>query len=498
MRNCNHLFSLLVAFFYGPLGQAMENPIGKEKRWFSHSSSPPCKMVKITNETPLDVTEDLNVSLSQLSQSIYLAYQQADAMAIEDAYARFAQLIKSPHYSAQDWHLARQTVNQWIAPPFPSSLYQWPSQTTDQEIIGGHLFYPPHLNAILDCPYTEDLIERRDYVFALAAAAHHHHSLAKYYLLRTLEDMALVPYEEMNKEQYNFFCNGYKEALEELHQCQDHPDACYVLGNNYNSYRSGKINILKYDSLKAYEFFTKGENVRNRLAALELKQNDIIDFPTSPTIEEYLTLAREEHYGPAYISAADLVGEQREREKERLSYLQEALELPYYPALMEIAYIYKRKGDLSNAIRYYEEAGKKGITQGYIEAGILVGGFFPPFSLGSKLEFETLAALSEEKINQAQYYYEAAGKAYDPQGWAYLAKYCKTLLVPTVLKGHPAREQEFKAQDLRALEQGIKLGSNYCYALAQTCPEHYDRLITTYGPATHGAYYKYIKQKFLK
>ncbi|WP_029448370.1 hypothetical protein [Candidatus Odyssella thessalonicensis] len=103
----------------------------------------------------------------------------------------------------------------------------------------------------------------------------------------------------MKKEQYNFFCHAYKEALEELHQYQDHPDACYILGNSYNSYRSGKINILKYNSVKAYDFFTKGKDVRNRLAELELKQNDIIDFPTSPTIEEYLTLAREEHYGPA-------------------------------------------------------------------------------------------------------------------------------------------------------------------------------------------------------
>ncbi|WP_010297848.1 hypothetical protein [Candidatus Odyssella thessalonicensis] len=151
-------------------------------------------------------------------------------------------------------------MTQWIHPSYlETRLYQWPAQKTDQELIWGHLFYLPHLNDLLDCPYTEDLIQRKDYVFALAAAAHHHHSLAYYYLIRILEDLSLLSPPEMTKEDRTFFHDHYKGVLEELEEhCQSHPDACYVLGNNYNCALFGRMSILKYDSLKAYEFFTKG------------------------------------------------------------------------------------------------------------------------------------------------------------------------------------------------------------------------------------------------
>ncbi|WP_010297846.1 hypothetical protein [Candidatus Odyssella thessalonicensis] len=182
----------------------------------------------------------------------------------------------------------------------------------------------------------------------------------------------------------------------------------------------------------------------------------------------------------------------------RLSLLQEALQLPYYPALMELAYLYQEKSDKEKALHYFVEAGKRGISEGYIQAGILTGGYFPPLTLGSKKKYKKPAALPDDKITQAQQYYEAAGKAHNPQGWAYLAKYCKTLLVSDALQGHQEREQEFRAQALRAIEQGIKLGSNECFGMARAFPEQYDRLITTYGPVTYGTYYQYIKSKFLK
>lgn len=489
---------MLASSFYSQLLQAMEHPEVGEKRSIPAFSSYPCKMLKITNEKPVNVMKELNSCLRNISHSIHQAHQEADAATIEKAYANFSELSKT--YGAEDWHRAKQTLTQWIHPSYVSTLlYQWPAQKTDQEIIGGHLFYPPALNDLLDCPNTEDLIQRKDYVFALAAAAHHHHSLAHYYLIRTLEDLSLVNYSEMNEEDRTFFHDHYREVLEELEKhCQDHPDACYVLGTNYNRALFARMSVVKYDSLKAYEFFTKGGDARNKLAALELKQHDIIDFPVPPTVQENLALGRESRYGPAYISAADLVEELEEDEEKKLSYLQEALQLPYYPALIELGYVYQEKSDKEKALHYFVEAGKKGIPEGYIEAGSLIGGDFPPLTLRSKKEYEALAALSDDQVTQAQTYFETAGKAHDPQGWAYLAEYCITLLIPDALQGHQEREQEFRKQALKAIEQGIRLGSPRCFGMAQAFPEHYGRLVKIYGPVTYGAYYKYIENKFLK
>ncbi|WP_032112561.1 hypothetical protein [Candidatus Paracaedibacter symbiosus] len=472
--------------------KAMELQEGRKRSM--PTSNGPCKLIKITSPEPTDFTEELGSRLSHLCLSIHKAYKDASEKGIEQAYSTFTKLTTNHKYTPDHWHQVREESNKWVQPPFSLTLYQWPCQANDQEVIGGHLFYPPDLNKLLDSYYTKHLLQRNDFVAGLAIATKYHNSLATYYLTSTLDEMSLESTEK-RKEDSDYFRSRYKHALEELEQCQDHPDAYYVLGENYAYGCKGGIFILGFNTFKAYELFEKGQTPRNKLAALQVRHRYIVDFPIPPTLEEYLTLAtKEEGYGLAYIKAADLVKD----EERKLSYLQDAVKLAYYPALIEKGIYFEQKGCLKEAMEYYEEAGRNGVTYGYIQCGELVGGRFPPLTLGSKIKYDELAALPEEKVNQARGYFEAAGKANDPEGWAYLAKYCMTLLVPDALKGHKEHEQEFRAQALMAIEQGVKLGSPDCFMMARGFPEQYNALIKAYGPATYGSYYKHIEKTFLK
>lgn len=354
--------------------------------------------------------------------------------------------------------------------------YKWPEQNWEQT-VGGYLFYPNNLNEILSSSYTEHLIKRIDMIWSFAIAAKYNHPLGQYYLAQTLDT---IRSGYTNTDKPKFFIDLYEKSLKTLHLCQDHPDACYILGINHTDY-SYKVGIYDFNPKKALEFHEKGEDPRNRLEALKVKRTCKKSF-SPPSIQEYLTLAKE-GYGPAYIEAAEI---EKDFEK-KLSYLQAAAKLDFSQALVEIGDLYEEKGDFENAFKYYKEAGEKGVSKGYVNISIMLLG---DRELPSEYN-KDLTKVSQENINKAKDYLTLAGKANDPEGWNQLTSLYKDL--------YDLHKDECYLSKIRSsIENGLRLGSSRAYHKAYTLfHADFSKIIQTYGSPPQDDLYKTIR-RFLK
>ncbi|WP_010297850.1 hypothetical protein [Candidatus Odyssella thessalonicensis] len=92
---------LIVGSIFLQLGYAMESAEEGRKRPLFNSPSYPCKIVKIADERPIEIGQELTACLRTLSYSIHQAHQEADAATIERAYADFLKLSKV--YKSEDW-----------------------------------------------------------------------------------------------------------------------------------------------------------------------------------------------------------------------------------------------------------------------------------------------------------------------------------------------------------------------------------------------------------
>ncbi|WP_010301713.1 hypothetical protein [Candidatus Odyssella thessalonicensis] len=282
--------------------------------------------------------------LTNLSKANAQAFQNADTPSLDHNYERFKQLTQSKDWSDNDWQQAVRDISDWIVAPYTSNPIKGPSQTDPRQIIGGHLFYPPDMNELLASYYTESLIERRDHIRGLIIATKYHSPVAEYYLTQKLAKIYSRNYEdraEEGKPPVTFFDKHFKHALQELEQCTEHPDACLILGQNY-ALDDDTPGIVDDDDHKALQLFIRGGDARNKLEALILKQLDVRIFSESerPTIEDFLKLAEEESYGPAYVEAAEMVKDP----SKKIDYLTKAVDIcQFYPAYVDLGYVYRYK-----------------------------------------------------------------------------------------------------------------------------------------------------------
>lgn len=385
-------------------------------------------------------------------------------------------------YSEESWENIAHQLN----------VYKWPEQNWKQS-VGGHLFYPENVNDILASPFTISLVERIDMIWSFAISAKYHNPLGKYYLGWTPIRIR-ARYTDADRPQ--FLSNILRDSLNSLYQCQDHSDACYVLGVNLTGgFYQDQGAAFTYDEqnkLKIYKkvkdereaglrFYEKGNNLQNKLAALREKfycRND--PLVQQSMVDEYLLLAKE-GCGAAYVEAAKLVGYNVDS---AIFYLEEAVKLNFFQALIELGILYEEREDFENSIKYYKMGGEKGIGKGYaMISDILLGG-----DISFEKQVKNLPQVSEANISESIYYFTLAGKANEPEGWDQLA-----ILYHNLYKIY--KKEEYLASLASTLEKGVRMGSSCAYLqIHNLFIKSMERVVQAYGRPPQADLYKSIER----
>lgn len=431
--------------------------------------------------------------LTNLSKANAQAFQKADTPSLDHNYERFKQLTQAKDWSDHDWQQAVRSISLWIVVPYTSNPIKGPSQTDPRQIIGGHLFYPPDMNQLLASYYTESLVERRDHIRGLIIATKYHNPVSEYYLTQRLAIIYDRSHEDKDvegKPPVTFFDDHFKHALQELEQCTEHPDACYILGQNYGLSLSAP-DIVEDDERKALQLFIKGGDARNKLEALLIRKRYIRVFSEAerPTIEDFLKLAEQENYGPAYVEAAEMVKDLNKK----IDYLTKAVDIcQFYPAYIDLGYVYRYQGNREQTLVAFENAGKHDVPHGYILCAALIGDNIQSFPL--HMPISALKKLSGQDREKVAHYFRLAGEAQDPEGWLQLASF---YFSSARLVEADNDKKSLRQLGYEALEEGIKLGSINAYervsagSFAYKLPE----LIKKYGPVITIDYHQEVERQ---
>lgn len=418
MKILNFTFILIVSIFFSEIASATEFHMDDKEN--KHRN------INIIQK-PVESTLDIHSVLGSIQAQIDEGHQKADSKLIVRAHKTFKKL----KYSTKEWQAAATSLG----------VIQWPLQKTSRKIVGGHLFYPKNITELLDSPHTERLIQRPDMLRSLEFAADFHHSLGLYYLAYAVDT---IRSEATDEEKPSYFKQVYCKALKELEQCQNNPEARYILGRNYTE-DTIKTKAFKINPQLGYQIYSEGKDPRNKFAALAMRQ-EYKGFE-SPVPQEYEDVARE-GYGPAYIKLSYL----EHNFDKAVDYLEQAYKLGFYPALVEMGLLYKNNNDIENASRCFEEAGRKGIAEGYMNLGIMKVG-----RILSREERDGLVKrVSKEDLDAAIFYFQQAGELHYARGSEYLA-----ILYIELFK---STEEKSYIHKIRAtLKEGAKLGSMKSY-----------------------------------
>ena len=433
------------------------------------------------NSVPPQNTDTLMKNLVSIAGEIQEAHRKVYKGESVTRLHQASKAFQKLDYPQTDW----QTIaRQW-------NVYKWPGQD-GKRTVGGHLFYPDNVNDLLSSRYTIGLLERIDMIWAFAIAARHQHPLGQYYLGWTL-DRVRARYTKADRPE--FLTSTLRDSLNTLYQCQDHPDACYVLGVNRTdcSYQGQGVifDISEKKSIKIYEkgiagrekglrFYEKGGTLQNRFAALKKRFYSSNDpMIQRPTADEYLVLAQE-GYAPAYVEAFELMENNFNLE---MYYLEEAVKLNFPQAFISMGLLYEGRKDFENAIKYYEEAGKKGVGKGYIKMSEMLSGG----DLGLEKYAQNIPQISEENIQKIIHYLTLAGKADEPEGWNQLA-----YLYGNLYKVH--HDKKYVKLLASVVEKGVRMRSDQAYAQVR---DHFSKsmedVVQTYGRPPQADLYKDIE-----
>lgn len=405
--------------------------------------------------------------ISNLQEKLEIAHKKVNIKDILEVYNAFSS-TGSP-------------MEVWKAYREEHRIYQWPRQD-DKQAIGAHLFFPKWTHEWADNFAQVDFLKRRDMLQAFAIGAKLHHPLSQYYLVNTLQ---AIRSDFTDVEMPETFHKLYEQAFEDLGQCTDHPDACYILG--WSSWRYPYL--LGSNGEKAFTLHTKGKDSRNQFQALEIRDAQGGQHSSSlrqATVEDYLEVAKE-GYGPAYLKAAELA----EGFDTKLGILIEAREVDYAPALIEMGYLYNLQKKTEEEYKCYEAAAQAGISEGYIALGKMYVGDT------MSMPREKVKALSKKQIEKGEHFFKLAGETQDPNGWDCLADLYITLLANNRVK--KGEEKAYGVKIYQALEKGIALGSAKAY---QTAAFHFPKelplLIETYGYPPQDLRARFVYENFIK
>ncbi|MGL4426686.1 MAG: hypothetical protein ACRCUQ_02910 [Alphaproteobacteria bacterium] len=320
---------------------------------------------------------------------------------------------------------------------------RWPLQETWKQVVGGHLFFPAWLFDWEHKPYEAYKQRRNDTLWSCAVAAKHKHPLAAFFLSRELETIRSLSCRDPKPVERLLF----KMAVEGLKQAEKTPEVCYVLGVCYErnpdltEVTFGEPKDKKTWGLKnAVEWLERGNDRRSQFEALEIKSYGKASYPTSPSADDYLALARS-GYLSAYVEAASRVQD----EAQRRQILEEAVEKGDVRARLQLAADLKKKGFPKEARTAYRELGQRGISQGYLELGLTY--------IGEIDEPSIFEHRTPEDIAQVIQAFTLAGNMGDPRGWEHLVKLYEQLREQGLLSGKP-----WAQQFLESFKRGARLG----------------------------------------
>lgn len=406
-------------------------------------NSPPSKKVR---------TESLKKQVESIKEQIEKARQEANDKRLRELHAEFENL----NYSERAWDSYVRT----------HKLYQWRSQSSPKQTIGGYLFFP---RDILDwedstsSPYFGYLAKRIDTIWSLAIGAKFQNPVSKLYLGKVLHE---VYSPSLDQELPPLIDRLYREAFADLKQCEDNPDACYAIGVNRQGpyYITHKYFEENFFGDKAVPLHQKGGDIRNQFQALKAKQADKADFgDQQPTFKDLWDLG-EKGYKPAYLEAARLKKEDSEYVKILKTIAQEKR---YPPAWLLIASHYNLQKNTEKSRKYYLKAAEEGLAKGYIDLGISYAG---DVSLPSSQFKKDLKTLPQEDIDQAIGYFTLAGEAKYQGGWKYLTHLYLDLLKARKQQGADSEElKNYYIKAYQALQKGMALGSAECYDVMFHC-----------------------------
>lgn len=398
----------------------------------------PPKIIK--NGTPSSFTLPLQLKL--IEDQITQGHRKGSSRIINNAYKSFMKLTLSP----QEWEQAAKLLK----------AQSWPFQKASKETVGGHLFYPRDVHALLDSPYTEFMLLKPDMLRCLEVSANFHHTLGLYYLAYTLD---IIYFSSPEGEKPQGLKEAYYKALNEMQEVKNNPDVFYILGRNYTE-DSYKTKALKINPKLGYDIHINGHDARNKFAALTVREK--MKGFEDPTFQEYEEISRE-GYGPAYIKLSTL----SDSFEKKLEYLEKANASGFMPALIDIGLLYANNGNLKEAANYFLKAGQKGIAEGYINLGTLkVGNIL----LSRQARERLITQVSQEEIQEAISLFQLAGNLNYAKAWDYLAVLNIELFKQTL-------EISYSHKLRSALVKGSKLGSLKAYELMETFfPEEFSSM----------------------
>ncbi|MGN6670563.1 MAG: hypothetical protein ACTHJ4_03405 [Candidatus Nucleicultricaceae bacterium] len=341
----------------------------------------------------------LKEEIDTLKQDIEKSYAAASKVDLTQSYNFFKDLS----YSEEVWQSLGQQMN----------VERWSSKDSWKESIGGQLFFPAsRLHKWQESHYTEHLLQRSDVLHGCIFAASFKHSLGLFYTTHILWIINRFNDDSgSGVNQSPVYRRMMQKACAQLKRHLDKPDVCYALGKGCSLPTSltGKY----MGEMTAFELHKNGGDSKNQFALLSLKASR--NGYTGSPVEEFLDLACQQNYLPAYLEAAHYARKAKQREREK-SILEEAIRKGYALAWIDLAYWYQDHKQTEKHLASLNKAAQANIPQAFISLGLnLVGdGSF-------HLDIEKLENISSADLKKVSDYFRKAGELlHDPRGYKYL------------------------------------------------------------------------------
>lgn len=426
---------------------------------------PPQKGISDQKETraPSLKEESKHTSHKLLSQRVAEIRFQAQEGFKEASVEKIYQAFK-------DFELVKGN-KKWKALGTGLGLHKSPSQKSWKETIGADIFRPTDIHTWEDHYSDQYKFRRRDTLWRLAIGARYNDPVSKLYLAKGLWGIQTDCHEDVDRFP-NIIWELFDEAFEDLKTQQEFPVPYYLL---WRSTRAPLYRTVDIDKKEIFAFAERGD-LRSRYEVLEEKNCNKRDYPTRPSAKDYYDLG-EQGFLSAYVKAAKL---EKDFDK-KIETLQRAVEKEYRPALLNLGSRYYDREKDEEARKYFKEAGKQGIAEGYVELGITY--------VGDDEFLEDLGnvkSLTEEDIRKGIKYFMRAGEAYHPEGWEGLIRLNRALArtKEDVEEASALMERAFEA-----VTRGMALGSLCAYGAGEkyfskrSFEEVWKDLIRRHGPS---------------
>lgn len=401
----------------------------------------------------------LYAKVDRVQKAIENAQKEVDWGMIYTAFREFHAL----EGKERDWQFLASSFN----------AYKWPSQQNWKEVVGGHLFFPSQAIEWELVDFEAYRLKLISTLWSFAVGAKYEHALSKFFLVRTLDK---IRSDFTDASLPDFFKRLYTESFSNLVKCVDNPDACFVIGYNFEKfpYVSSQYLCKERNSSRSAEWWhNQGNDLKNQYCLLELQRLAPVIYE-APIADKYLALARK-GFPPAYEEGLNLT--QTPDEQERV--YREAIENGYPYVRFGKAKWYEGREKLEKARKQYLKMAEEGISYGYICSGITLVGDLKM----NQADRKNLKEIPPQDIEEAIKAFRAAGKANHPEGWVYLAMLYQELWEEKLIS-----VGDYRSKITDTLNEGMLLGSASCYHKAHLYlpPKIFTLFMDSYGlPPQH-------------